>query len=81
MPYLIFALFGSIPVAAVIFAVVSIIRYSSAKKANLQTPEAFSGDEIKSRRNLMIVSLIIAGILAAVVIGFACLMYLAIAYM
>ncbi len=81
MSYLAFILFGSIPVAAIVFAVVSIIRYSSAKKANMQTPETFSGEEIKSRKDLMIVSLIIAGILAAVVIGFVCLMFMAVAYM
>lgn len=77
----VFFLFGSIPVAAIVFFVVSLIRYRSAKELNKQTPDTFSEEQMKSRRDLMIISSVIAGILAAVVIVFVCMMFMAVAYM
>lgn len=77
----VYFLFGSIPVAAIVFFVVSLIRYRSAKKLNMQASDTYSEEQMKSRRNLMITSSVIAGILVAVVIAFACLMFMAVAYM
>lgn len=74
-------LFAVIPVAAVIYAIVSIVSYSSAKKANLKNPDTFNAEEMKSRKNSMIISSVVAGVLLAVVIAFACLMFMAVAYM
>lgn len=74
-------IFGAIPVAAIVYAIVSIISYFSAKKANIQTPDKFSAEEISSRKKSMIISSVVAGVLAAIVIGFACLMFMAVAYM
>lgn len=74
-------LFGSIPVAAIVFFVVSLLRYRSAKKSNMQTPGTYSKEQMKSRRELMIISSVIAGILVAVVIAYVCLVFLAVAFM
>ena len=47
----------------------------------LENPDAFSVAEIKTRRILLIVSSVIAGTLAAVVIAFAVLLGMAVAFM
>lgn len=74
-------LFYGIPIAAVVFFSVSLFRYCSARQKNKRTPGSFGTEEMKRRKLLLIVSAVIAGILAAVVIGFALLLLLAVAYM
>jgi len=81
MYYIVSALFYLIPAAALIFFVVSLIRYLHAKKKNKQTPDSFSPDQIKSRKLCLAVSSVIAGILAVVVLAFVVLIMMAIAFM
>lgn len=68
--------FYAIPIAAVLFFVVSIVRYFVAKNKNKQAPDTYSENQIKSRKTLLIISSAIAGVLAAVVVGLALLTFL-----
>lgn len=63
-------LFYLIPVAAIVFFIVSIIRYFSAKNKNKKAPESYSESQMKNRKTLLTISSAIAGVLAAVVIVF-----------
>lgn len=57
--------FYAIPIASVIFLVVSIVRYLVAKNKNKKVPGTYSESQIKSRKTLFIISSAIAGVLAA----------------
>ena len=74
-------LFFGIPVILLVLFGVSVYRYDSAKKRNQAVPGTFSEEEIKKRKTMLIVLSVIAGVLAAVVIGFVVLLYMAIAFM
>ncbi len=75
LQFLIYGLFFGLPLAAVIFFVVSLVRYVRAKRSGADPQER------KKRRILLIVSSIIAGVLLAVVVGFIVLLMMAIAFM
>lgn len=77
MAYLIQFLFWAIPLGAIAFFIVSLILYLRAKRQ----PDSVSGEKLKTRKFLLVVSSVIAGVLAAVVIGFIALMFLAVAFM
>ncbi len=79
--YIIGFLFFAIPLALLVFLGVSIYRYAFAKKANKKAPETFSQREIKSRKAVLITASVITGTFLAVVVGFAALMLLAVAFM
>lgn len=81
MFYLIQCIFYGIPIAAILFLAISLYRYVHAKSANKKEPGTFSASEMKKRKILVIVSSVIAGVLALVVIGFAILLYTAVAFM
>ena len=74
-------LFFSIPTIIIALFGVSIYRYLSAKRKNKLTPGAVSPEEMKKRKIWLIVSAIIAGALAVVVIGFIALLFMAVAFM
>lgn len=77
MAYLIQFLFWAIPLGAIAFFIVSLILYLRAKCQ----PDSVSAEKLKTRKFLLVVSSVIAGVLAAVVIGFIALMFLAVAFM
>ncbi|MBO5934783.1 MAG: hypothetical protein J6Q94_04775 [Clostridia bacterium] len=68
--------FYAIPVASVIFLVVSIVRYIVAKNKNKKIPDTYSESQIKSRKTFLIISAAIAGVLAAVIVCFYFLLLL-----
>lgn len=74
-------LFFGIPAILIALFGVSVYRYVSAVKQNKEVPGTFSPEEIKKRRTLLIVSSVAAGVLAAVVIGFVWLLFMAVAFM
>ena len=74
-------LFFSIPIASIIMLIISIYRYISAKKRNKAVPNTYSEKDIKARKIMMIIMLIIVGVLATIVVGFILLLYSALAYM
>lgn len=74
-------LFFAIPATLIALFGVSLYRYVSAKKQNKAAPGIFSDDELKKRKMMLIVFSAVAGVLAAVVIGFVGLLFMAIAFM
>lgn len=81
MIYLIQFIFYGIPIAALWFFFSSLYRYLSAKRKNKTEPDSFSVEEMKKRKLLLIVSSVIAGVLVAVVVAFAILLFSAVAFM
>ena len=79
--YLILALYYIIPAAALIFFGVSLFRYCYAKHKNMHTPGTYSNEQMKTRKICLIVSSVIAGILAVVVLAFIGLLMMAVAFM
>lgn len=73
--FLLYGLFFGLPLAAVVFFVVSLVRYIRAKKCGIDA------EKLKEHRILLIVSSVIAGVLLAVVVGFVTLLMMAIAFM
>ncbi|MBQ2767722.1 MAG: hypothetical protein IJF49_06560 [Clostridia bacterium] len=73
--------FYGIPAAAILFFAVSLVRYCTAKKQNKRVPNSISAEELRSRRLMLIISSVIAGLLAAVVIAFTVLLFVAVAFM
>ena len=74
-------IFFSIPTALILFFGISLYRYRYAKALNEQEPGSISPKELKTRKTLLIVSSVMAAVLAAVVIGFIALLFGAVAFM
>ncbi len=74
-------LFIVVPVALIIFCVVCASRYSEAKRANKETPGTYSEDELKTRKVLMIIAVVLAGLMLAAVGVLAVMLFFAIAFM
>ncbi len=81
MIYLTEALFYGIPLAAFVFLIICLVRYRDAKNKNKEVPGTFTETQIKTRKWLLILASVIAGVFALVVIAFAVLLFLAIAFM
>ncbi len=74
-------LFGLIPIAALVFFIISLCLYLSAKKQSKKQPESVSPDILKGKKATLIVASVTAGVIWAVVMGFVVLLASAIAYM
>ena len=81
LSYIISYLYYIIPAAAVLLFGISLFRYCYAKHKNKQTPGTYSEEQMKSRKIFLIVSSVIAGILAVVVLAFIGLLMMAVAFM
>ena len=81
MLYFIQFLYFAIPVAAILFFIVSLCLFLSARKQNKQQPGSVSAQTLRKRQIMLIVSSVIAGVLAAIVIAFIALLYMAVAFM
>ena len=81
MFYLLQALYYLIPAAAILFFIISLIVYLSAVRKNKRTPGIYTAGQMKVRLICLIVSSVIAGILAFVVLGFMVLLFMAVAFM
>ena len=79
--YLYDILFLGIPAVLFVLFCISLFRYVSAKRWNKKVPGAFSPEEIRKRKIVLIVFSVIEGVLAAIVIGLSALLFLAIAFM
>ena len=73
--------FFAIPIILIALFGVCLYRYITAKKQNKMAPGTFSDAEIRKRKIMLIVLSVIAGALAAIVIGFIALMFMAVAFM
>lgn len=74
-------LFIALPLAALLFWIISLEEYLSAKRKNKRQPGSVSDEVMKRRKTLLVVSSVIAGTLLVCVIGLVALFYMAIAFM
>ncbi len=74
-------LYYLIPVASLIFFAVSLFLYCYAKHRNKHAPGTYSEAQMKLRLIFLVISSVIFGLMAAVVVGFVILLSLAVAYM
>ena len=81
MLYFVQFLYFAIPVAAILFFIVSLCLFLSARKQNKLQPSSVSDQALRKRKIMLIVSSVIAGVLAAIVIAFIALLYMAVAFM
>ena len=66
---------------SVIAFIASLILYCQAKSANKKNPGTYNEMQIKTRRNALIASSVVAGIILSVILGFIILLMTAVAYM
>ena len=71
----------ALPVAAVVFFVVSLVRYVQAKRANQREPETYGKWQMTARRVCLIISSCILGAMLLMIVGFALLLMTAVAFM
>lgn len=81
MVYLVQLLFYGIPVAALVFFIVSLCRFVSAKRSLKENPESIAPEDMQRRKLLLQVSSVIAGVFVAVIGGIAALLFTAVAFM
>lgn len=81
MSYLRLYIFCGIPVAAILFFIISLILFCYAKYQNKKQPGSFSEGELKTRKILLIISSVIAGVLALVIVSLIALLFTAVAFM
>ena len=81
LSYLISILYYLIPLAALLFFIISLSLYLEAKQKNKIVPGTYTSEQMKSRKICLIVSSVIAGVMAVVVIAFIGLMMMAVAFM
>lgn len=74
-------LFFGVPLLLLVLFGVSLYRYITAKRRNEAEPGTFSEEEMKSRKTALLVTAVLAGIIALAVVGFVALLFMAIAYM
>ena len=61
-------LYYAIPAGALIFFIVSLVRYVVAK--NKKAPDTYSESQMKNMKTLLKISSLIAGVMAGVILGF-----------
>ena len=71
----------AVPVGILVFFVISLCRYLSARKQEREMPGSVEAQDLKNRKALLIVSAVMAGVLLAVTIGLIVLLYMAVAFM
>lgn len=64
-----------LPIGAIVFFIVSLVRYLSGRKGGCEA------QEMHRRKILLVVSSVIMGVLVASILGIIALLYMAIAYM
>jgi len=74
-------IFWGLPTILLIFFIVSLCLYISAKRKNKAVPDSFSVQQIRTRKILLIVSAVITGIFILIEVGFIALLAMAVANM
>ena len=79
--YAVPVLFYGIPVLSVLFFAVSLFLYCHGRHRNKVQPGSVPAETMRTRKVVLIVSAVIAGIFVTVVLGFAALLLMAVAFM
>jgi len=81
LSYLTSFLFPLIPVAALVWAIVSTALFFSARKHHKNNPDEASEQRLYHRRILMILSLATCGVMLVCLLAVVALTFMAVAYM
>lgn len=71
----------AVPIGSIIFFVVSLVLFLTARSANKENPGTYNESQINTRRVLLIVSSILAFVVISAIITIISLLYMAVAYM
>ena len=71
----------ALPIAAVVLFVISLVRYVRARRVNRRAPETYNKRQMTDRLVWLIVTSVIMGVMVTMIVGFICLMMLAVAFM
>ena len=74
-------IFFGFPIAAIVYFIVSLVRFVRAHLLSKKFPDLVLEDKMTSLRRHLIISSVIMGVLLAVVVGFGFLLAMAVAYM
>ena len=74
-------IFFVLPIAAIVFFIVSLVRYIMARSEAKQNPDAYWQQETKNRGVVLTIASIIAGIFVAAVVSVVVILFMAVAYM
>ena len=77
----IYLLYYGVPLLAVLMFAIARYRYCIARHKNKRCPGTFSDAEIKRRKIMLIVSSVVFGVLALIVLAFIALLMVAVAFM
>ena len=66
---------------SIISFIASLILYCQAKSANKKAPGTYNEMQLKTRKNALIASSLVAGIILSVILGFVILLMTAVAHM
>ena len=78
---MLYLLLYGLPVAALLFFVVTLVLYITARRQNKRAPGSVPAETLRLRRLMLIVSAVIAGLFAVVIVAFAVLLFTAVAFM
>ena len=70
-----------IPVWALVYAIIGVCGYVSARKQAQSEPSEAAEENLKKKKRSMIIALIIAGVLLSIIVGLIVLLATAVAYM
>lgn len=81
MLYYVQYIFYGVPILALVFFCVSLVRYISAKRKNKRQPESVGAKELQRRKLLLIISSVIVGVFVFAIVGLIVLLHTAVAFM
>ncbi len=70
-----------LPLAALIFFVVSLTLYLAARHQNKRAPGSVTDAALRARRLMLVIASVIAGLFVVVIVAFAVLLVTAVAFM
>lgn len=79
--YFIYALYFGLPAVSVIWFAVSLYRFSIAKHRMKHGKQQYSDAEMKRRKIHLIISSVLFGVIALIVVSFIVLLMMAVAFM
>ena len=79
--YLIYVLYFGLPAVSVLWFGISLYRYSIAKHRMKHGKQQYSDQDMKRRKLWLVISAILFGIIALIVLSFIVLLMMAVAFM
>ena len=74
-------LYIAVPVVTVALFIAALVLYLTAARKNKKSPGTYSPEQMRSRLIFLVITSVIAGTTLVVVVGFAILLFMAVAFM